>query len=114
MRFLVDENLGTGLAAHLRSLGHDAVSVVQVDQGAADEDVLDRARKEDRILITEDKDFGVLVFARGLTHPGVVLLRLRHSLPRQVRKIMESTIATMGERLKGRFAVIREGAIRLR
>ncbi|HXG60369.1 MAG TPA: DUF5615 family PIN-like protein [Planctomycetota bacterium] len=114
MRFLVDENLGVGLALHLRSLGHDAASVAEVARGASDEDVLALALKEERILVTEDKDFGRLVFARSLRHAGVMLLKLRHSLPTQVRKAVGEAVGTVGERLRGRFAVVGEGVVRLR
>ena len=40
----------------------------------SDEALLALAREESRVLITEDKDFGELVFLRGLPHPGIVRL----------------------------------------
>ena len=48
---------------------------------SADDNVwLDKARSEQRILVTDDKDFGELVFRRKLPSAGVILLRL-HRLP---------------------------------
>jgi predicted nuclease of predicted toxin-antitoxin system len=114
LRFLIDENLGAGLAAHLRSLGHDAVSVSETARGSSDEQVLALAVKEHRILVTEDKDFGTLVYARGWPHAGILLVRLRHSLPAQVRAAVEQALSTAGDRLGSRFAVLREGGLRLR
>jgi len=114
LRFLVDENLGARLASHLQALGHDAVSVSERARGASDEQVLALAVKEQRILVTEDKDFGALVFRRGMAHSGLLLVRLRRSLPAQVRAAVEQAIMAAGDRLQGRFAVVREGALRLR
>lgn len=39
---------------------------------ATDEDVLALAYREERILVTEDKDFGELVFVQRLPHPCIV------------------------------------------
>jgi predicted nuclease of predicted toxin-antitoxin system len=114
LRFLVDENLGASLASHLKALGHDAVPVSERARGASDEQVLALAVKEQRILVTEDKDFGALVFRRGMPHAGLLLVRLRRSMPAQVRVAIEAAITAGGDRLQGRFAVVREGTLRLR
>ena len=49
----------------LTDLGHDVLSALDRDPRAADEALLALANKEQRVLITEDKDFGELVFVRG-------------------------------------------------
>ena len=41
-----------------------------------DEEVLSIALREDRILITNDRDFGELIFRQRLPHSGVILFRL--------------------------------------
>ncbi len=43
--------------------------------GADDEAVIDFARSERRLLVTEDKDFGQLVFAAAKENSGVILIR---------------------------------------
>ena len=58
--------------AMLTDAGHDVVSALQRDPRAADEEVLATATAERRILVTEDKDFGELVFVRGLAHPCII------------------------------------------
>ena len=58
--------------ATLVDLGHDVVSALEIDPQATDEALLALAQEEQRILITEDKDFGELVFVRRLPHPCVV------------------------------------------
>ncbi len=77
MKFLLDENADIRLAPWLRSQGHD-VTVVAHDYpyGLADGDVLSAAHREQRILITNDRDFGALIVREGHAHAGVVYFRL--------------------------------------
>ncbi|MXY21934.1 MAG: toxin-antitoxin system, toxin component, PIN family protein [Dehalococcoidia bacterium] len=56
----------------LTRLGHDVVSASDMAPGTADEEILVLAAEEGRILVTEDKDFGELVFVRRLPHPCII------------------------------------------
>ena len=58
--------------ATLVSLGHEVLSALEYDPRATDETLLALATSEDRVLITEDKDFGELVFVRRLPHPCII------------------------------------------
>lgn len=58
MRFLVDECTGPAVARWLRALKHDLFSVYEEARGIDDDDVIQKAFAENRILITNDKDFG--------------------------------------------------------
>ena len=58
--------------ATLTELGHDVESMLDRDPRATDEEVLAIALSEQRVLITEDKDFGELVFVRRLPHPCII------------------------------------------
>jgi len=60
----------------LRSAGHEVTYVAELAPGIADEAVLALARERNAVLVTADKDFGELVFARNLPHAGVILIRL--------------------------------------
>lgn len=76
MRFLVDECTGPTVAKWLTKLGHDVYSVYDESPGMSDEDILGKALAEGRILITNDKDFGEMIFRERREHKGVVFLRL--------------------------------------
>jgi predicted nuclease of predicted toxin-antitoxin system len=81
MRFLFDESTDARLAAYLNSLGHDATLVAQVHRpGIPDKQVLETARAGGRILVTDDRDFGELVFRQRQPHTGVIYFRLRDTL----------------------------------
>lgn len=114
MDFMVDESTGTAVVAYLRSLGHDVLAVAEAMPQATDQDILARALRDTRILITNDKDFGELVFRSGQGHHGVVLLRLgNESLTTRVA-VVKSLPEHYGERLVGRFTVATEGRVRSR
>ncbi len=77
MRFLLDEGLPYRLAAHLHALGHDVTAVGHdYPFSLADRAILDIATVERRIILTNDKDFGDLIFRDQLRHDGVILFRL--------------------------------------
>jgi predicted nuclease of predicted toxin-antitoxin system len=83
MRFLANENFPGAAVTALGAAGHDVVGVRIAAPGMTDPDVLAWAAREERILLTFDKDFGEL--ARGSALPrtcGVVLLRT--PMPRAV------------------------------
>jgi hypothetical protein len=58
VRWLVDECVDAALAILLRELGHDVIYMSDVAPRATDTEVMARAYSENRILLTEDKDFG--------------------------------------------------------
>jgi len=59
----------------LRTAGHDVAAIAEDLPGTTDDPVLDRAVRERRVLITEDTDFGELVYACFHESRGVILLR---------------------------------------
>jgi predicted nuclease of predicted toxin-antitoxin system len=74
VKFLVDRCAGATLAQWLRSRGHDVAEARERGPDPGDEQLLAQAFAERRVLVTLDKDFGALVFAKGQPHSGVVRL----------------------------------------
>ncbi len=75
MKFLLDACVASSvLRRTLIDLGHDVLSAHDALAHATDEALLAIAYRDDRVLVTEDKDFGELVFLRGLPHPCIVRL----------------------------------------
>ena len=73
MKFLLDACASSrSIYLTLTRLGHDVISAFEIDPSAADEELLALATEEHRILITEDKNFGELVFVRRLPHPCII------------------------------------------
>lgn len=63
MRFLADESCDYAVVTALRAANHDVVAVSETNAGAQDALVFAMARDEARVLLTEDKDFGLLAYA---------------------------------------------------
>lgn len=73
MRFLLDVCVASNvLQKTLSDLGHDVLSARDGHASASDRALLDLAYREGRVLLTEDKDFGELVFSLRLPHPCIV------------------------------------------
>ena len=65
MRFLADESCDFSVVRALRAAGYDVAAVTEISQRADDAAVMRLAISDNRILLTEDKDFGQLVFAES-------------------------------------------------
>lgn len=77
MRFLLDESADFPLAAFLKTQGHDVTAIAHdYPHALKDQDVLAIAQQEQRILVTNDRDFGELLIRQKLAHAGVILFRL--------------------------------------
>jgi len=114
VRFLVDESTGRSVAAYLRREGHDVHTVTESQPGAADKAVLEQAVSEDRILITNDKDFGELVYRRRWEHRGILLLRLRDERSSNKVRMVKVVMTQVGDRLRDHYVVATEAGIRIR
>jgi len=79
MKFLTDVNASGALAQWLQELGHDVIQVADRDAGLSDDEILQWAVQEQRIVITTDNDFEEMIWRQGKSHCGVLLRKF--SLP---------------------------------
>lgn len=113
MHFLADESCDFVVVRALRAAGHDVLAVAEAIPGAEDEAVIALAVRESRILLTEDKDFGRLVYANARASGGVVFIRFPGNARAALPKAVLDLVSTVGERLGGHFAVVQPGRIRI-
>jgi predicted nuclease of predicted toxin-antitoxin system len=114
MRFLANENFPGAAVAALEAAGHDVVWIRIAAPGAPDAEVLALAVREQRILLTFDKDFGEL--ANGSDLPptcGVVLLRIPMPTPAEVARRLVDLITARSD-WAGHFSVVEPGRVRMR
>ncbi len=79
---LTDENISTDFLSHLRSRQFDVKDVKESKLiGSTDEVLMQIALTESRIIITQDRDFGKLVYASGKAFMGIIYLRPGHFEP---------------------------------
>ncbi|MBW1822202.1 MAG: DUF5615 family PIN-like protein [Deltaproteobacteria bacterium] len=74
MKFFADECCDAGIIASLRKEEYDVIYALEEEPGLQDDEILKRAYVERRILLTEDKDFGELVFRLRKPAAGIVLI----------------------------------------
>jgi predicted nuclease of predicted toxin-antitoxin system len=114
MRFLANENFPGAAVSALRKAGHNVVWVRTAAPGTTDPEVLAWAAREERILLTFDKDFGELAKGSGLPPKcGVVLLRMPMPRPGDVGQRLAALIMARDD-WAGSFSVIEPGRIRMR
>jgi predicted nuclease of predicted toxin-antitoxin system len=97
----------------LRATGHDVTAIAEISPRASDEIVLALARGEARILLTEDRDFGLLAYAGGHETAGVVLIRLPGNARGSLEQAIRDVVAEFGDRLGTGFVVVEPGRARL-
>jgi predicted nuclease of predicted toxin-antitoxin system len=113
MNFLADESCAGPVIRALREAGHHVVAIAEVAKGTADEQVMERALKERRVLITEDRDFGELLYARGGSSAGVIFVKFHSRARRAKPTAVVEAVAKLGGRLEGGFAVVETGRVRI-
>jgi predicted nuclease of predicted toxin-antitoxin system len=114
MRFLADENFPRAAVAALEAAGHDIVWVRLAAPGATDADVMALAARENRILLTFDKDFGELAGRSELPPAcGIVLFRLSAPRSAEASQRLAQIIASRDD-WAGHFSVVESGRVRMR
>jgi len=111
MRFLVDECTGKKLAKLLEKESHDVLFVGDVMPSASDDEVIRRAEKDNRILITDDRDFVELVFRLGKPTKGVILLRTGVNPEKRLKALVK---LLRNYEIAEKFVVLKEDSVRIR
>lgn len=111
MRFLADMGVSPLTVAALRQAGHDAVHLRDDGlQRLSDELIFEKARQEDRVVLTFDLDFAEIVARTRASLPSVILFRLRTARPDQVTALLFRVLPEIENRLSGGAVVTIEPA----
>lgn len=113
MRFLADESCDFSVVRALRARGHDVLVVAELASGSDDTMVMDMACRENRILLTEDKDFGQLVYAHSQQSSGVILTRYPAGARKALPNAVVALVSELGNDLIGSFVVMSPGRVRI-
>jgi predicted nuclease of predicted toxin-antitoxin system len=114
MRLLADENVSRLVVELLRAAGYDVASVRETRPGASDKDVLDEADSSDRVLLTEDRDFGELVVRQRLKVRGIILLELDRLPIAAEAELVAQIVRTHASKLTGNLLVVEPARVRMR
>ena len=114
MKILADENIEIEIVVALRQAGHAVSDIKEISPGVEDPNVLEIATNLDAILLTNDKDFGELVYRDKLVSNGVILLRFgKLDIDQRIDLLLGILIERESEMSRA-FTVITTAGVRVR
>ncbi len=114
LSFLVDVGVGRAVEEALKELGHNVISVADINPGMADADILALARHKGCIVVTMDGDFGEYVYHQHESHQGVLLLRLGDATGPEKAEVVSAIVEEHWHRLPEALAVYHNARLRIR
>ena len=111
-KFLADVNVEKKIVEFLREYGFDIKWIPDYDVSMGDEELLSLASNEDRILLTNDKDFGYYVFLQNKSFNGVILFRIKGQNIEKKLLNLKELLEYHQNKIGNHFIVITERKIR--
>ena len=108
--------LARSTANFLRHQGHNAVHLREQGlQRLDDQEIIEKARTEGRVILTHDLDFGRIIAMSQSHLPSVIIFRLSNMQPQQVNHYLTQVLARFAAQLEaGALVSVNERAIRIR
>ena len=114
LKFLADVNIEKDLVEFLKKQGFDVLWIPDYDCKLKDDELLELANKEKRILITNDTDFGELIFLQNKISTGIVLIRVKGQYIHKKLRSLKKLLNLYSDKIKNHFVVISDKRIRIR
>ncbi len=114
LKFLIDENVGQSIINYLTQKEYDLIVAKEEFPSREDLELVDYAYKENRIIITNDKDFGFFVYYQKLPTKGVILFRFTIESPSLKIAALEEILSQKPDKVSNHFIVVTEGGFRIR
>ncbi len=112
IKFIADVNIEKAIVDYLSEKAYDVKWVPDYDCELLDEELLNLANDEGRILITNDKDFGELVFLQKKLSAGIILIRVKGQKVEHKVKLLRKLLRNHKDKLLNNFVIITEKKFR--
>jgi predicted nuclease of predicted toxin-antitoxin system len=113
LRFLADVNVEKAIVDFLLENKYEVGWIPDYNCDMLDEDLLNLANAEKRILITNDKNFGELTFLQKRISAGIILIRVRGQKAADKVKLISKLLQNYSDKVLNHFVVITENKIRI-
>jgi len=113
VRFIADVNVEKPIVDYLSEDGYDIKWVPDYNCEILDEDLLNLANAEKRVLITNDKDFGELIFLQRRLSAGIILFRVKGQRVEDKVKLVKKLLDKYSEKILNHFIVMTKEKIRI-
>ena len=113
IKFLADVNVEKPLVDYLSKQGYDIKWAPDYNCEMLDEDLLQLANQEKRIFITNDKDFGDLIFLQKKLKVGTILFRVKAQKSQEKIKLTKKLLMGYRDKLLNHYIVITKAKIRI-
>ncbi|GAK57316.1 hypothetical protein U27_04281 [Candidatus Vecturithrix granuli] len=115
MRCLANENFPLKSVFLLRTADHDVTSITEDSPGIKDQEVLERAVREQRFVLTFDRDYGELIYKRKLPTPiGIIYFRFDPLTPEEPGEHLLELFRLKHLTWEGKFSTIERRRVRQR
>ena len=115
-KFLLDANLSPITAEFLRNLGFDSTSILEEKlHYMTDEEIVEKAKKEKRIIITSDQDFADLWYYKEKGKIGIIRIRTKNQTPEHVEEILKKFFDNpkSSADITGRLVIVKKTGFRI-
>ncbi|MCL4704349.1 DUF5615 family PIN-like protein [bacterium] len=113
LKVIMDVGVGKLSEDWLSQQGHDVLATRNINPRMGDDEILEIAAREGRLVITMDKDFGELVYRHKAANAGVLLLRLDDATSLEKVQIISQIFSEHEDKLFGSFSVYKNGRLRI-
>jgi len=112
IKFLANVNIEQPIIEFLSAKGIDVKSVANINKYMTDDNVCELANREQRIILTNDKDFGEIVFFQKKIVWGLVLLRIKGQNVEEKIVRLENLLTKYSDKIINHFVVVSKEKIR--
>lgn len=112
IKFLANVNIEKPIIDYLIKNGYDTKWVTNVDKRMPDNEVCSLANSEERVILTNDKDFGEIVFLQKKISRGIVLLRIKGQDSFQKIQLLSKLLDKYADKVINHFVVVTQEKFR--
>jgi len=114
VKILADENVNFKIVEYLKKEDIDVISILELERGISDYEVIKLAKNLNAIIVTEDSDFGTWAFSLKEEVNGVIYIRYKSQEYLEIAKTISLVIKKYNEKLYKKFTTITKNKIRMR